>query len=509
MSIEVMDAGEARRDVELRKVRFPQHERGGFMWGLQLPQFIIVVGALLSIVGLMMLQQMVLALLWSLVAVPVGVVGAITWKGRPLIYRMMTAAKHRVRLALGETRWRTSEAPVPVGAVVLPGDVGARMSVHATKWGGGVIYDAREQRATAVLRCESRGWDLASNADRSERATGFSKLCQMIARTREVERVALMARTIPSETTAAEEAHHMLVRQRDVEDPWGEAAMEQVLSGRAFVDSEGQLRGPEDQQAAVSRDTLVVISVAVGKAQKQVKSYGGGLQGAAEILAAQVARFRERLGECGVTQSEWLTPAQLGDVSRLAVDLEATEVLARSSELRDQDTFDLGTALLVDDSDPEALVTNGGVHSTFWISEWPRTEVALGFLEDLIAGAQFPATVTQVFTTEDTSMALRRINQSLNAMDSKFDLNRRLERRNSILDRRAVPELEERENELADGHAAIRVSGYVRISGRDRDELALHEDRMHALAPQLDLQPLKHLQWEGFVASSLPMGWGM
>lgn len=259
----------------------------------------------------------------------------------------------------------------------------------------------------------------------------------------------------------------------------------------------------------MSRDTLLAISVSVSKAQKQIRSYGGGLQGAAEVLSSEIDRFRERVKECGVTHSEWLTPAQLGDVARLAIDLDATEVLARTVDDRDQDRFDLGSALLVDDQDPEVLVTAGGVHSTFWISEWPRTEVPLGFLQDLICKGQFPSTVTQVFTTEDTDAALRRISKSLDSIESKFDLNRRLGRRTSILDRRAVPELEERENELADGHVPMRVVGYVRVSGRDRDELAVNEDKMHAAAPNLDLQRLKHLQWEGFVSSSLPVGWGL
>ncbi|GAB4097650.1 type VII secretion protein EccE [Brachybacterium horti] len=492
-----------------RRVKFPQHERGGFMWGLQLPQFVVVGVVIVSVVGLLMLQQLALAGLWAIVAVPVGVIAAITWKGRPLMYRIWSATKWRTRVILGETRWRTSEAPVPAGTMELPGDVGIRLSVHATKWGGAITYDARAQRATAVIRCESQGWDLASDSDRSERAYGFAKLCQVISRAPAVDRVVTMARTIPSETTAARKAHESVVQKRAVDDPWGENVMNAVFTGREFVDGEGKLRGPEDQKSAVSRDTLLAISVSVPRAQKQIRSYGGGLQGAAEVLSGEIDRFRERVKETGVTHSEWLTPAQLGDVNRLAIDLDATEILARTVDDRDQDRFNLGVALLVDDADPEVLVTNGGVHSTFWISEWPRTEVPLGFLQDLICTGDFPMTVTQVFTTESTGAALRQVGKSLDSIESKFDINRRLQRRTSILDRRAVPELQERENELADGHVSMRIVGYVRVSGRDRDELAVNEDKMHAAAPNLDLQRLKHLQWEGFVASSLPVGWGL
>src|SRR5699024_1665434 len=193
----------------------------------------------------------------------------------------------------------------------------------------------------------------------------------------------------------------------------------------------------------------------------------------------------------------------------LALDVDATEILARTVDERDQDRFDLGSALLVDDADPEVLVTNGGVHSTFWISEWPHTEVPLGFLQDLICGRQYRSVVTPVCTTEDTGTGFRKTSREVDWMASVFDMNRRLGRRTSILDRRAVPDLKERENELADGHVQLRVVGYVRVSGRDGDELAGHEDRMHAAAPNLDLQRLKHLQWEGIVARSRPVGWGL
>src|SRR5699024_4405888 len=182
MLVEAEDEHEVRPSGAQRRVKFPRHERGGFMWGLVLPQFIVVISAILSIVGLIMLQQLSLALMWSLIAVPVGVVGAITWKGRPLMSRLWSAAKWSARRALGWCGRLTTAAPVAAGAMMLPGVGWVRLSVHATKWCGGILCDARSQRVTAVLKCESQGWALASDADRSERTQGFAKLCAMVAR---------------------------------------------------------------------------------------------------------------------------------------------------------------------------------------------------------------------------------------------------------------------------------------------------------------------------------------
>lgn len=494
----------------VRRFRFPRVDRGGWMWGLDGIQFSIVFSAIFSVMAMMMIAGPPAALKWCIVAVPVAAFGAISWGGRTLISRTRVLGEHMLRRMMGETQWRSGEKTAPAGTLHLPGKVGARITIHATKWAhGAVIYDAATQRASVALRCESVGWPLADDEDRDARADAMSDLCKGLVRRPHIERVWMQARTIPATRHAATAWHTEIVEERDVEDAWGQAVMTDVLDGDRFVGGDGELRGPESQVVPVARDSLVVISMSVKKAGKVVKAAGGGIGGAAQVLAAEVKAFGEDLKRCGVTSVEWLTPAQVGDAVRVALDPGAADVLQRQAEHRDPDSFEHARALLVDDQDPSKLITSGGAHATWWIGSWPQTDVAAGFLDTLICEGEYPHSVTTIWTAEPAGMALAQIERKRMALESKKDFNSRLKRPTSILDRKAEADLDEREEELATGHVNVRAVGYVRVSGLSEEELELNTQMMLRDSPRLDLQLLTRQQWEAFCASTLPLGWGM
>lgn len=494
----------------VRRVRFPRLERGGWMWGLDGIQFWVVMSAVFSVMLVMVIAGAPVALRWCVIALPVAIFGATSWGGRTLISRTRVLGEHMLRKMRGATTWSASEKPIPAGTLALPGKVGARITVHATVWAhGGLIYDAGTQRASVVLRCEAVGWPMADDDDRDGRAEAFADLCKSLIRRPHIERVAIQARTAPATRTAAVRWNAETVADREAVDAWGQDVMHDVLDGDLFVDAEGQLRGPESQVVPVRRDCLVVISMSVKKSAKVIKSSGGGLTGTAKVLATEVRAFGEELKRCGVTSVEWLTPAQIGDAVRIALDPDATDVLDQAALSRDEDVFDHGRALLVDDSNPSFLSTSGGMHATFWIGQWPQTEVAAGFLDTLIAEGSYPHCVTTVLTAEPPGIGLAAIERRRMALESKKDFNQRLKRPTSILDQRAEADLAEREEELANGHVNVRCVGYLRVSGRTEEDLELHLQMMHRDASRLDLQLLRRQQWEAFCASSLPLGWGL
>lgn len=494
---------------EVRLVKFPRLERGGFMWGLELPQFIVVISAVGSLVVVLSVAGFGNALRWLVIAGPVAIAGAVTVHGRPLLSLMYVYCSHMVRNVLGKTVWKMSEKPIEAGVLPLPGRPGARVSIHGTKWGqGALLFDAGEQRASVVIRCESVGWPLAD--DRDQRADAFANVCKSLVRRPHIERVALQARTIPATKAAAIRWHEETVSAQNVEDPWGEREMSRVLDGNAFVDADGKLRGPEAKVVPVQRDTLVVISMSVRKAARAIKAAGGGIEGAAQVLAGEVRQFHEELKACGVSASQWLTPAQVADAIRVAVDPESADRVQQMAAARtDENDISHAAPMFVDDSEPRYVVTSGGYHATYWVARWPQTEVASGFLEQLICEGDYPHTVTMVLATEAEGKALSRIESQQQSLDSKIELNQRLKRPTSVIDRKAKVELDERANEIASGHVNVRVCGYVRVSGVDADELELATQVMERNSTRLDLQLLKRQQWEAFCASSLPLGWGL
>lgn len=493
---------------QVKLVKFPRLERGGFMWGLDGLQFAILIFAVGSVVALLPIGFGA-AMRQLVIAVPLGVCGVLSWGGRSFISRATVFVAHMRRKMQGKTVWKMTEKPFEAGALPLPGKPGARVTVHGTKWGkGAVLFDAGEQRASVVLRCESVGWPLSD--DRDLRADAFANVCKSLVRRPHIERVAIQARTVPATRAAAVRWHNETAVERSVEDAWGQAQMERVLEGNGFVDGDGNLRGPESRVVPVQRDTLVVISMSVRRAARSIKAAGGGIGGAAQVLAGEVRQFHESLKGCGVSSSEWLTPAQVADAVRVALDPEASDRVQQMAAARtDENDITHAATMLVDDTDPRFVVTSGAHHATYWIGQWPQTEVAAGFLEQLICEGDYPHAVTMVLTPESERKALSRIESQQQALDSKMDLNQRLKRPTSVIDKKAQAELEERAEEIASGHVNVRVCGYVRVSGVDADDLQLNSQTMERDATRLDLQLLKRQQWEAFCASSLPLGWGL
>lgn len=493
-----------------RVVKFPRLERGGFMWGLDGAQFTIVMSAVASVIFMLPIAGFGSAVVWFLfVAGPLGVFGGLRWRSRSLVSLAVVYVTHTVRRARGRTVWKMSEKPIPTGTLPLPGRPGARVSVYGTKWGNGaVLFDAQSQRASVVIRCESVGWPLAD--DRDQRADAFAGVCRALVRRPHIERVAIQARTIPATRAAAVRWHEENTARKGVDDAWGQKQMADVLAGDAFVDADGRLRGPSSRVVPVQRDTLVVVSISVRKATRAIKAAGGGIEGAAQVLASEVRQFHEHLKSCGVSSSKWLTPAQVGDAIRIAVDPQAADRVQQMSVARtDENDLSHAAAMFVDDSDPHYVETSGGCHATFWVGGWPQTDVASGFLEQLICDGDYPHTVTMVLIPEPEGRALRKIEDQQQALDSKMSVNERLKRPTSVIDKKAAVELEERANEIAAGHVNVRVCGYVRVSGQDADDLELNIQSMERDSTRLDLQLLKRQQWDAFCASSLPLGWGL
>lgn len=506
---QVVKVNNSRFETSQVMVKFPRLDRGGFMWGLDVPQLVIFTSALLSLVIVFMTSGFQAAAVWSIVAVPVIIFGTVSWSDRSLVSRTRVFFEHLFRRVAGKTEWKISEKPVETGTLPLPGKPGARVSVLGTKWAkGAVIYDAQAQTASVALRCESVGWPLSD--DRDKRASAFADICRSLVRRPHIERVAIQARTIPATRSGAFDWFKDVSELRGVDDPWGQQVTELVLDGDQFVGGEGNPVGPESRVVPVQRDTIVVLTMSLRLAAKAIKAAGGGTAGAAQVLAGEVRQFSEDLKGCGVHQVEWLSPAQVGDAVRVALDPDSADKIQQMSVNRtDDNDIAHAAAMFIDDDDPNRLVTSGGLHQTFWINQWPQTEVTSGFFETLICEGDYPHSVTLVFRVETIEKALKNIQDRKYSLESKRSMNEKLGRKSSILDEFAAEELKQREFEIASGHVDVKVTGYVRVSATDEDSLELNTQSMLRDAKQLDLQLLKRQQWEAFCASSLPLGWGL
>ncbi len=113
---------------------------------------------------------------------------------------------------------------------------------------------------------------------------------------------------------------------------------------------------------------------------------------------------------------------------------------------------------------------DGMVHATFWVAEWPRTEVRSDFLAPLLLGSA-RSTLAVVMEPLGPDAAVRKVEASRTADLADAELRRRGGFVSTARHARESEVLARREAELAEGHASFRYSGYVTVSAPSREEL--------------------------------------
>jgi hypothetical protein len=155
------------------------------------------------------------------------------------------------------------------------------------------------------------------------------------------------------------------------------------------------------------------------------------------------------------------------------------------------------------------LHVDGMVHATFWVAEWPRTEVHSDFLAPLLLSPA-RATVSMVMEPLGPEKAMRKVEASRTADLADAELRRRSGFVSTARHARESEVLARREAELADGHASFRYAGFVTVSAPSEAELTVACDAVHHAAGQcrLLLRRLYGDQASGYTCT-LPLARGL
>lgn len=152
---------------------------------------------------------------------------------------------------------------------------------------------------------------------------------------------------------------------------------------------------------------------------------------------------------------------------------------------------------------------DGMVHTTFWVAEWPRTEVRSDFLAPLLLGSA-RATLAMVMEPLGPDAAVRKVEASRTADLADAELRRRSGFVSTARHARESEVLARREAELADGHASFRYAGFITVSAASHDELVPACDAVLHAASQsrLSLRRLYGDQASAYTCT-LPLGRGL
>jgi len=152
---------------------------------------------------------------------------------------------------------------------------------------------------------------------------------------------------------------------------------------------------------------------------------------------------------------------------------------------------------------------DGMVHVTYWVAEWPRTEVRSDFLAPLLLGSA-RATLSLVMEPLGPDVAVRKVEASRTADLADAELRRRGGFISTARHARESEVLARREVELADGHASFRYSGFITVSAPSVPELVSACDTVQHAAGQcrLALRRLYGDQASAYTCT-LPLGRGL
>jgi hypothetical protein len=483
-------------DEAAPRYRFGPLERRGLVAGWRGGQIAVVAAGLVVAVGVLRARPSAAGAVVAFVAVAAGVVTA-TWPvgGRTAEEWAPDAARHVDTLR----RQRRVRGREPFATLRF---LHVDLTRTATAGGGpsaGVIHDVAGRTYTAVLGASGPGFVLLGAADKARQVGGWSGVLASLAREgTAIHRVQWIERSLPDDGVE--------VRRHIVERAVLDADSIPRRSYAGLVDGAG---APVPRPAG-----MLAVPVHAGHAARAIRAAGGGQRGACAVLLREAASLVRRLGEAGLDVTGVLAPGALADAVRRGFDADV--------HLRDGAQGHTGADRVVAASGsvwpgPMGLLSEWGRlrtdatwHTTYWIAEWPRTEVAADFLGPLLLVSDIRRSVSVVMEPVAPLRAARRIEQARTADIADAELRRRGGFLATARRRREEEVLVQREDELANGHASFRFSGYVTVSAPDTDALDDACGRVEQMAGQAGLE-LRRCYGDQAVAftCTLPFGRGL
>jgi hypothetical protein len=438
----------------------------------------------------------------------------------------------------------TARIPAAV-SVDLPAELArARTRVVAVPWGdaaAGVILDGG--LAVGVLRARSAGAFLMMEpADQAALTGRWAELIGSVADPGSPwVRLAWIDTTTPVDDGAlaafVADAACPAARTPGTAQCAARAAYEQLLHRTA--------------PATEAHDVLLALALDPRRVSRQVRDAGGGDAGTARVTVRALEQVAYKLAGGDILVDGLLTARQVGQVLREHVDpserrYQSTLTAHPTGHRGPDPTGSLGPdaagdngwparddALLDPAMDPDieagpgcgvdagmepgfdpgsgwTLVgqegfgvhrTDGAVHTTLWVAEWPRRPARVDFLAPLLLRTgTITRSIAVVMAPVETGAALRAVEGAATADESDEALRARFGIRTSARRAREQDMARRREDELVDGYDDVRFSAYLTVSAPTLGALEADVAEVHAQAraARLRLVRLAGQQAEAF-----------
>jgi hypothetical protein len=414
-----------------------------------------------------------------------------------MLRRLRGKHRYKSKAAQAGTFFKAGDIPVP-----LPEELG-KLELLTFPFRGvelGVLADRRDGTYCAVIQARARSFALLDYDDKAQRLAAWAGVLAGLARDASpISRVQWIERTVPDDGNGL---HRYL---REALDPTITLDSPPLQSYLALTQS----AGPSTEQ----HELFVVLQLNAARAHRLIRQAGGKDTGACTVLARELENFARRLDAAEVEVLHALGPRRLAASIRLAFDPNARShlnKLAAADPTRDEGVSARNAWPRTAETHWSFYRTNDVFHCTYWIAEWPRVDVGPEFLAPLLVQTRVTRTVSVTMEPIATAKAMRAATFAKTADIADEAMRERMGFIGTARRRAQQEAVARREEELAQGHADIRFSGYITVTANSLDELteACAEVEHAASLARLELQRCDGEQELGF-CNTLPLARGL
>ena len=475
---------------------FGRRDRGGLLLGFRAPQLILfAVGASAVLLGFVddggrggAIGAIVAALLATIATFPVQGRPLVDW-ARPLTNRSLSRARKAGRYIGGPKALRRCRY---VPRLDLPG-IGRELRVFEVDTGHGAVALLRlRDKWTVLLQVESSNYVLADRGTQERRVNAWGALLAQCGQ--EGSRIAgiqWLERTIPD-------------TGRGLAEWWAQSGK----PAAAFASSYQRLieqAGP----TATQHECYLAVSFDNRRLRRLIRQAGGGTDGAAKVVLAEIAWVRQALSRSDLEIRGELAPERLARLIRTQYDDSAAVIETHGIGPWRQPAIAAGPMAAV--AEWSRYRTDGNLHAVYWIAEWPSVPVEAAWCYPLLALSGVRRTVSVSAVPIPPSRSQRELRGKRVAKRADDAQRRRLGQIETAQDEEEVASLERRELELVRGHTEYRFTGWVTVTATTAEQLdagcALVEQS--AVRSALVLRRVYGEVDQAFNAAALPLNEGV
>jgi hypothetical protein len=341
-----------------------------------------------------------------------------------------------------------------------------------------------------VLRVQGANYVLGDRASQERRIAAWGALLSQAGQ--EGSRIAAvqwLERTIP-------DSGH------DLERWWKEHGDDQAPYAATYQELIGQA-GP----AATRHETYVAVSVDAHRLRRPIRQAGGGPEGTTQVLLGELAWVKQALRSADIQVLGTLGAPDLARLIRGQYDPTASDSL-------DQDRpapSPIAAGPMAAQQEWDHYRSDSGMHAVYWIAEWPSVPVEAAWFYPLLALGGVRRTVSVTVEPIAPSRSMRELRSLRVAKRADEAQRHRLGQVETAQDEEEYDALERRERELVRGHTEYRFTGWITVTGTDRDELEASCARVEqaAVRSALEVRRVYGEVDQAFLSAALPLTRGV